>query len=412
MIPVSTAGPVGTAKEKEVAKNVLRTKLCDMLDIEYPIILAGMGGVCGPTLVAAVSNAGGLGVLGAAGLNAAQLRDWIQKTRALTDRPFGVDLLIPKLDLPPISGKFRLSDLKAFLPAEELAFMDELKQEIGIPDVELPPLEVESDFLSGAKSLIDVVMEERVQVFASGLGNPESIIPRAHAQGMKVIGLVGNVKNARRVADAGVDIIVAQGHEAGGHTGRVGTLALVPQVVDAVHPLPVVAAGGVGDGRGLVASLAMGACGVWVGTAFVLAHEACIDSPKDWVTNMGVDPYGLDQWEIDHWKDRIVEATEEDTRVTRVYTGKTARFINNRFIEAWERVGRKPLPMPLQTLLICEAELGLRKGRMTDYISEFGGQIVGMLKERKSARQTIDGMVEEAIRILKEKLPSEVVAEG
>jgi len=383
-----------------------------MLGIEYPIILAGMGGVCGPTLVAAVSNAGGLGVLGAAGLTPDQLRDWIVKTRSLTNKPFGVDLLLPKIDLPPISGKFLVSELKAFLPAEELAFVDKLKREIGIPDVEMPPIEVESDFLSGANKQINVILEEQVAVFASGLGNPESIIPRAHAQGMKVIGLVGNVRNARRVANAGADIIVAQGHEAGGHTGRIGTLALVPQVVDAVHPLPVVAAGGVGDGRGLVASLAMGACGVWVGTAFLLAHEACIDSPKDWVTNMGVDPYDLEQWEINHWKDKIIEATEEDTRVTRIYTGKTARFLKNRFIEAWEGAGGKTLPMPLQTLLICEAELGLRKGRMSDYISEFSGQIAGMLKERRSAKQIVDEMVEGAINILKERLPAEVVAEG
>lgn len=395
-----------------MAENVLRTKLCDMLGIEYPIILAGMGGVCGPTLVAAVSNAGGLGVLGAAGLTPDQLRDWIVKTRSLTNKPFGVDLLLPKIDLPPISGKFPISELKAFLPAEELAFVDKLKREIGIPDVEMPPIEVESDFLSGANKQINVVLEEQVPVFASGLGNPESIIPRAHAQGMKVIGLVGNVRNARRVANAGADIIVAQGHEAGGHTGRIGTLALVPQVVDAVHPLPVVAAGGVGDGRGLVASLAMGACGVWVGTAFLLAHEACIDSPKDWITNMGVDPYDLEQWEINHWKDKIIEATEEDTQVTRIYTGKTGRFIKNKFIEAWEGAGGKTLPMPLQTLLICEAELGLRKGRMSDYISEFSGQIAGMLKERKSAKQIVDEMVEGAISILKERLPAEVVAEG
>jgi NAD(P)H-dependent flavin oxidoreductase YrpB (nitropropane dioxygenase family) len=229
---------------------------------------------------------------------------------------------------------------------------------------------------------------------------------------MKVIGLVGNVRNARRVANTGADIIVAQGHEAGGHTGRIGTLALVPQVVDAVHPLPVVAAGGVGDGRGVVASLAMGACGVWVGTAFLLAHEACIDSPKDWAMNVGMDPYDLEQWEINHWKDKIIEATEEDTRVTRIYTGKTGRFIKNKFIEAWEGAGGKTLPMPLQTLLICEAELGLRKGRMSDYISEFSGQIAGMLKERKSAKQIVDEMVEGAINILKERLPAEVVAEG
>ena len=395
-----------------MAKSVLRTKLCDMLDIEYPIILAGMGGASGPTLAAAVSNAGGLGVLGAAALNPDQLRDWIEKTRSLTDKPFGVDLLLPKIDLPPMSGKFPISDLKAFLPAEELAFVDRLKEEIGIPDVEMPPLDVDSDMLSGAKKLMDVILEERVPVFASGLGNPEYIIPQARAQGMKVIGLVGNARNARRVASSGADIIVAQGHEAGGHTGRIGTLALVPQVVDAVYPLPVVAAGGVGDGRGLVASLAMGACGVWVGTAFLLAHEACIDSPKDWAMNLGVDPYDLEQWEIDDWKDKIIAATEEDTRVTRIYTGKTARFISNKFIEAWEKAGGKTLPMPLQTLLVCDVELGLRKGRMTDYISGFGGQIAGMLKERKSARQIVDEMVEGAIDVLNERLPAEVVAEG
>ena len=137
----------------------LRTKLCDMFGIEYPIILAGMGGVCGPTLVAAVSNAGGLGVLGAAGLNPVQLDDWIKKTRSLTRKPFGVDLLIPHLDLPPISGKFSLADFKAFLPAEELVFVDSLRREIGIPDVEIPPIEVESELLSGAKKLIDVVLE-------------------------------------------------------------------------------------------------------------------------------------------------------------------------------------------------------------------------------------------------------------
>jgi NAD(P)H-dependent flavin oxidoreductase YrpB (nitropropane dioxygenase family) len=389
----------------------LHTRLCDILDIEYPVILAGMGGVSGPTLTAAVSNAGGLGVLGGAGLNAGQLRDWIRKTKDLTDRPFGVDLLLPKIDMPPISGKFSIADIKAFLPADRVDFVEKLKKEIGVPEVEVPPLEVESDFLSGGKNLIDVTLEEKVPVFASGLGNPEYVVPRAHAQGMKVIGLVGNVKSARRVAASGADIIVAQGYEAGGHTGRVGTFALVPQVVDAVHPLPVVAAGGVGDARGLVASLAMGACGVWVGTAFVMAHEACVDAPRDWATNVGVDPYALEQWEIDFWKNSIVNATDEDTRVTRIYTGKTARFINNRFIEAWEQAGGIPLPMPLQTVLICEAEMGFRKGRMTDYMCAFGGQIVGMLRERKSAGQIVDDMVREAIEILTQRLPAEVSAE-
>jgi nitronate monooxygenase len=390
----------------------LRTNLCDMFGIKYPIISAGMAGVSGPTLVAAVSNAGGLGILGAAGLTPEQLRDWIKKTRSLTNKPFGVDLLLPKIGLPPVSGQFSTSDLKGFLPAENLAFVDSLKKDIGIPDVEMPLLGGWSEMLTGGKRLMDVVLEEQVPAFASGLGSPEYIIPQARAQGMKVIGLVGNVRNARRLAETGVDVIVAQGYEGGGHTGRIGTLALIPQVVDAVRPLPVVAAGGVGDGRGLIAALVLGACGVWVGTAFLLAHEACIDVPKDWVANVGVDPYALEPWEIENWKEKIIRATEEDTQVTSIYTGKTARLINNKFIESWKKAGGKTLPMPLQTLLVCEAALGLKKGRMTDYLSGFGGQIAGMLKEKKSAKQIIDQMVEGAINILKERLPADVMMEG
>jgi nitronate monooxygenase len=124
-----------------------------------------------------------------------------------------------------------------------------------------------------------------------------------------------------------------------------------------------------------------------------------------------MDPYGLEKWEIDNWKDKIIAATEEDTRVTRIYTGKTARLINNKLIEAWEKEGGRTLPMPLQSLLISEVALGLRKARMCDYISGFGGQIAGMLKERKSAKQIIDKMVDEAIEILRHRLPAEVVAE-
>lgn len=243
----------------------LRTNLCDMLDIEYPIILAGMGGASGPTLAAAVSNAGGLGILGAAGLNADQLQDWIKKTKSLTNKPFGVDLLFPNIDLPPVEGEFTLADLRAFLPTDRVAFVDNLKKEIGIPDVDLPPFDIDSDFLSGGKKLVEVLLEEKVPIFASGLGSPEAVIRRVRANGMTVMGLTGNVRNARRLASAGAEIIIAQGHEAGGHTGPIGALALVPQVVDAVNPIPVVAAGGIGDGRGLAAALAMGACGVWVG---------------------------------------------------------------------------------------------------------------------------------------------------
>ena len=366
-------GPFGIVKEREVAKNVLRTKLCDMLDIEYPIILAGMGGVCGPTLVAAVSNAGGLGVLGAAGLSADQLRDWIEKTRNLTNKPFGVDLLLPKLDLPPVSGKFPISELKAFLPAEELAFVDRLKREIGIPDVEIPPLEVDSDFLSGANKLIDVILEERVPVFASGLGNPEAIIPRAHAQGMKVVGLVGNVRNARRVANAGVDIIVAQGHEAGGHTDRIGTLALVPQVVDAVK-IPVVAAGGIADARGLVAALALGAEGILMGTRFLATHE-CSAHPD--------------------FKQAVLRAIDTDTIPTGRGSIVEARVLKNEF-------ARQMLEMESAKMSAEELVDFIGAGRIRNAIVEgdmkdgsaLCGAIAGMIKEIVSAGEVMRSLVD------------------
>jgi nitronate monooxygenase len=127
---------------------------------------------------------------------------------------------------------------------------------------------------------------------------------------------------------------------------------------------------------------------------------------------VGVDPYGLEQWEIDNWKDKIIAATEEDTRVTRIYTGKTARLINNKLIETWDKKEGKTLPMPMQSLLISEIALGLRKGKMRDYISGFGGQIAGMLREKKNAKQILDEIVDGAIKILRHGLTAEITAEG
>lgn len=380
-------------------KRVLHTRLCDMLGIEYPIVLAGMFYACGPSLVAAVSNAGGLGVLGATVLTPEELRDWIRRTRSLTDKPFGVDLLLPTLPEAPISIK-SLDDLKVFLPKEHVDFVDGLRKELGLPQVELGQREgFTPDVL---KKQVEVIMEEKVAVFASGLGTPGWLVADAHSQGMKVIGLAGNVRNARRQAEAGVDIIVAQGHEAGGHTGRIGTMALVPLVVDAVAPIPVLAAGGIGDGRGVVAALAMGAVGAWVGTRFVATKEAGVE-----FSEIGL----ATDWSNENWKQKIVQATEEDTKVSRIYTGKTARQISNKFIDTWEKSGMSTLPMPLQSILIADLEAGLREARMADYASGYGGQVAGMIKEIKSAREVFDEILDGAIDILK-RLPSEVSVGG
>lgn len=379
-----------------MAKIILQTKLCDLLEIEYPIMLAGMNFIAGPKLVAAVSNAGGLGVLGATGLPSARLRDWIRETKSLTDKPFGVDLLLPVM---PQSG--RTEAVRLELPSDLITFVNQLKEKLGIPDVKVSRQGNLSLTVDEVTKAVEVILEEGVAVFAAGLGTPEWVIPEMHARGIKVVSLVGNVKNARRVAERGTDIVVAQGHEAGGHTGRIGTLALVPQVVDAVQPIPVVAAGGIGDGRGLVASLALGAVGVWVGSAFIPTVEACVDY---------VDLGYFNQATADDWKQRMLESSEEDTVVSRTYTGKTARTLKNRLTETWAESGMPYLPMPLQGLLIADLQAGARQAGMTDLYHHFAGQITGMLKEIKTAQQVMEEMTAQASQILQDGLTAEVTS--
>src|SRR5262245_29417339 len=213
----------------------LRTSLCDLLGIRYPICQAGMGWVARSSLAAAVTAAGGLGVIAAAHGSPQHLREEIRRVRDQTDRPFGVDVLFATIR----------------------AAGDEVEQ-----------------FTDQVKGWVDVTLEERVPVLVAGLGSPGPVTAEAHRLGMKVMALCGNVKQARDHAQNSVDAVIAQGHEAGGHTGRIGGLGLVPAVVDAVRPIPVLAAGGIADGRGLVAALALGSVGVWMGTRFIATHRS------------------------------------------------------------------------------------------------------------------------------------------
>lgn len=356
-----------------MSHNFLHTPLCESLGIEYPVILAGMGNVSGPELAAAVSNAGGLGVMGCAFLSPREIREWIRRCRSLTDKPFGVDIILPST----VPAEGTPEDLKGRIPQDAWDFTEKLREEHHIPK---PASHV--DRVPWTRDLfqhqMEIIIEEKVPVFASGLGNPAPYVKDFRAYGAKVLGLAGNVKNARRVAQGGADAVVAQGYEGGGHTGRVGTFALIPQVVDAVAPTPVVAAGGVGDGRGLMAALVFGAQAVWCGTAFIATHEA--------------------NTEFAH-KEKLVAASEEDTRVTRVYTGKTARGLNSKFVEAYEGASGPILPMPLQSILVSELLEGIQQANMVDYMGGGGGQIAGMLKEIQPARQVVYKMVEQAAAI-------------
>ena len=386
-----------------MARPVLRTALCDLFGIEYPFILAGMGpvagGIVGPVataeLAAAVSNGGGLGVLGGSGYGPERLREEINKIRGLTDKPFGVDLLLPANYMGEAAKKPPPADPRDLVPVEVSDGLKAILADLDVPWLEAPPVETETrPTLQGrgggmSDAQMEVVIEEKVPVFAAGLGSPAPWIDRLHANGTVVLSLVGNVKNAERVAHAGVDAVVTQGTEAGGHTGRIGTLPLVTQAIEAIDPVPVIAAGGIGSGRGMAAMLAAGAAGVWVGTAFLVSEEA--NQP----------PAQLK---------RILAATEEDTKITRLYSGKTMRNIRNPLIDAWENSGIRALPMGIQGIVIRDVAHSLRQAGREDLLMNAAGQIAGMLNEVRPASLIMEEIIGETVEILSDRLPATVTA--
>jgi nitronate monooxygenase len=382
-----------------MGKRILRTKLCDILGIEYPILSAGMGpSLIGETtgapveLVVAVSEAGGLGVLGAAGYTVDELREKIREIKNLTDKPFGVDLLLPGLivragDQETDGQKeISLSEITKTLPKEHYDWMMKIKKEMNLPDIDIQ-YKVGSTMMRPHAS-VKVCIEEKIPLFCSGLGNPGFMVEDAHAAGIKVLGISGNTRNAKRIARAGADLVVAQGHEAGGHTGRIGSMALWPQAVDAAAPTPVLAAGGIGDGRGLVAALAVGCVGVWVGTRFLASIEGGA---------------------MDTQKEAILKARDEDTRRTLLYTGKTSRATYNKFHVLWENSGLEPLPFPAQVTLASAVVEMFNKAEKTEYIGPFAGQISGLITEIKPAAEILQDMVEEAADILTRRFPENII---
>ncbi len=383
-----------------MGNRILRTKLCDLLGIEYPIVCAGMG----PTLigektgapvelVVAVSEAGGMGVLGGAGYTIEGLRAAIRQIKSLTDKPFGVDLLLPqKLDVGGGLGQkgideLPLSAILKTLPKPYQDWLKKVREELALPEVEI--MVRMNTTTMRPQEAIQVCIEERVPLFCAGLGNPGFMVAQAHAVNMKVLGITGNAKNARRMAQAGIDLLVAQGYEGGGHTGRIGTMALLPQAIDAAYPVPVLAAGGIGDGRGLAAALAMGCVGVWVGTRFLATKES-------------------GALEIN--KQKILQSTDEDTRVSKAYTGKTLRASYNRFHDLWDGSGLEPLPFPTQVLISSALLASFINSEKYEYVGGLAGQISGLIKEIKPARQVLEEMVEEAVDILTRRLPANVIA--
>mmetsp|Transcript_107153 Transcript_107153/g.334003 ORF Transcript_107153/g.334003 Transcript_107153/m.334003 type:complete len:377 (+) Transcript_107153:78-1208(+) len=260
----------------------MENRLTRLLRLEAPIMLAGMAPTSGPDLVAAVSNAGGIGTLGAASLSPVGLRSAIRSTRELLKpgRPMGVDLLLPKVG----------SGAKA----------------------------TNKDYTGGAAhDLVTVMIEERIELFVCAVGvPPKEIVDRLHGAGIPVMNMIGSPKHVKNCLAAGVDIICAQGGEGGGHTGSISTMVLLPQVVDACKGTGtlVVAAGGIVDGRGIAAALMLGADGVWLGSRFIVTPEA--NAPPE-------------------LKQALVDASSDQTTHTRVYTGRTLRCLSNPFVDEW-----------------------------------------------------------------------------
>ena len=370
----------------------LTTRICAMLGIRHPILLAGMGRASTPELAAAVSNAGGLGVLGAAACGPNQLRDWIRRTRALTDKPFGVDTLLPasvrRGARPSNSGGPTAEEMlpqhqafaRAFLEREGLEAPDQATIDEWLdrhPADRDGPRPLSQAFF---EAQMEVVIEEKVAVYAAGLGNPAPWMDRLKANGTVVMSVVGATRHAVQVADSGVDIIVAQGHDGGGHNSPIGTMALIPQVVDALGGrVPVVGAGGIGDGRGVAAALMLGAEGAWIGTAFLATTEAGISGPQ---------------------KQALVEGRDEGTTVSRSVTGKPARMVKNRWAAAYAEAGMEPLPMPWQGAVSTAVTVaGLAAGR-ADIWGGFAGQGLGMIRAVRPAAEVMADIVAGAEREL------------
>lgn len=356
-----------------------RTRICDLLDIKVPVLLAGMGGASTPELAAAVSNAGGLGVLGAAACGPKQLREWIQRTRALTDRPFGVDTLLPA----SVRRAAAASAEPAVDPAQQLdemrSFAEQFMTENDLPPVDPQLLRQHRDPdepMVFSKAFFDaqmeVIIEEKVPLYVSGLGNPGPWMERLKANGTRVGAVVGKVKHARQVKESGIDFVVAQGHDGGGHNSPIGTMALIPQVVDAVGDLPVLGAGGIADGRGVAAALMLGADGVWLGSAFLAAEESGI---------------------LDYQKQALVDAAEDGTVISRAVTGKPARIIRSRWTEAWEPQGREPLTMPLQGVVAGPVMAAANQAGRGDINPGFAGQGIGMIRAVRPAAEIMREIV-------------------
>ncbi|HZQ87419.1 MAG TPA: nitronate monooxygenase family protein [Acidimicrobiales bacterium] len=374
----------------------MQTRVSDMLGVEFPILAFSH---C-RDVVAAVSNAGGFGVLGAVAHTPQQLEidlNWIEEQTK--GKPYGVDLLLPAkyADIGGGSSKeggaggIDRDTLQQLLPPQQQEFVDEILERYGVPKLDegtdvIGAIGRRGGTLSvspeGYEPLLDVAFAHDIKLIASALGAPPpSLIERAKGADVCVAALAGTRPHAERHKAAGVDLIVAQGTEAGGHTGEISTMVLVPDVVEAVSPTPVLAAGGIASGRQIAAAMALGAEGVWCGSVWLTTEEA--------ETQPVV-------------KQKFLKATTKDTVRSRSLTGKPARMLRSAWTDEWEKEGAPPpLAMPLQTILVAEAQARIsrssgKEGSGAQQLANyFVGQVVGQMNQVRPTRQVVLDMVTE-----------------
>jgi NAD(P)H-dependent flavin oxidoreductase YrpB (nitropropane dioxygenase family) len=356
----------------------VRTSLCELLEIEHPIV----GFTPSEHVAAAISRAGGLGVLGCVRFNDPEELDavlgWMDANTG--GRPYGVDVVMPAK--VPTEGA--AVDLDKLIPPGHKDFVDQTLLKLGVPP--LPDDSAERDGVLGwlhsvARQHVEVALAHPARLIANALGSPPpDVIERAHERGMRVAALAGKAKHARSHVASGVDIIVAQGYEAGGHTGEIASMVLVPEIVDAVGPqVPVLAAGGIGCGRQVAAALALGAVGVWMGSAWLTTEEYALTAAAPAM------------------REALLAATSSDTVRSRIYSGKPARLLKNRWTQAWaEPDAPEPLPMPLQNILVSDAHRRLMRSGQPDVVPMPVGQIVGRMNEVRSVADVIDTLLREA----------------
>ncbi len=355
------------ARHSDDSPDPLHTEICDRLGIEHPIF----GFSHSIEVTAAITNAGGFGVYGATRDMPDAISERLGRIRSLVgDRPFGADLLLPG----GMADKNDWAAAEAELPEGHKTFVKQLKQKYDVPDPKGKSFfssMVRSNELFEAQA--DAVLESDVDMFASAIGTPPHVVERAKAAGKTTLSLVGAPKHVQYAKAAGTDLIVAQGYDAGGHTGPIGTMSLVPQIVDAADGIPVLAAGGIADGRQVAASLALGAQGVWLGTVWLATEEHQLN---------------------EHVLEKLLKAGSLDTVLTRSHSGKTCRVIRTAWSEEWDAEGApKPLKMPYQQVLIGELLTGVMEHEIEPLMYEGAGQGVAWCNEVTTVEQVIEGLV-------------------